>query len=336
MGVAAGIAPWNFPLMIALWKTVPALAAGCTAVLKPASETPLSALRLAELALEAGVPPGVFNVVTGRGEVAGRALAGHPLIGKVSFTGSTEVGKAVGHAALDNMTRLALELGGKNPMLVLGDADIDQAVRGALLGGFLNQGQVCAAASRLYVHRSKFNMFAEALSAAVAGMRLGPGMDLEAQVNPLVSQRRQQAVCRLIERGRAAGARVLTGGGAADLPGYFVQPTVMTDLAPDNPVAREEVFGPVLALMPFDEVDEAVALANDTRYGLAASVWTNDLSAALDIVPRLQAGTVWVNSHIPLDPGMPFGGYKESGLGREFGKGAVESFTEIKSVCIAH
>lgn len=336
VGVAAGIAPWNFPLMIALWKTVPALAAGCTAVLKPASETPLSALRLAELALEAGVPPGVFNVVTGRGEVAGRALAGHPLIGKVSFTGSTEVGKAVGHAALDNMTRLALELGGKNPMLVLGDADIDQAVKGALLGGFLNQGQVCAAASRLYVHRSKFNMFAEALSAAVAGMRLGPGMDLDAQVNPLVSQRRQQAVCRLIECGRAAGARVLTGGAAADLPGYFVQPTVMTDLAPDNPVAREEVFGPVLALIPFDEVDEAVTLANDTRYGLAASVWTNDLSAALDIVPRLQAGTVWVNSHIPLDPGMPFGGYKESGLGREFGKGAVESFTEIKSVCIAH
>lgn len=336
IGVAVGIVPWNFPLMIAVWKLVPALAAGCSVVLKPASETPLTALRLAELAQQAGVPPGVVNVVTGPGASVGQALAGHPLVGKVSFTGSTEVGKTVGHAALDNMTRLGLELGGKNPMLVLADADIERAAEGALLGAFLNQGQVCAAASRLYVHRSKFQALTEALAEAIAGMRLGPGLDLNARVNPLVSQRQQQAVCRLLERSRAQGARALTGGGAAALPGYFVQPTLLVDVAPDNVAAREEIFGPVLAAVPFDSVDEAVALANDTRYGLTASLWTQDLSAALNIVPRIQAGTVWVNSHIPLDPGLPFGGYKESGIGREFGKGAVESFTEIKSVCIAH
>lgn len=336
IGVVAGIVPWNFPLMIAIWKMVPALAAGCTVVLKPSTETPLTALRLGELALEAGIPPGVVNVLTGRGSRAGQALAAHPLVSKISFTGSTEIGKTVGHAAIDNMTRFSLELGGKNPMIMLGDIDVDKAIQGALMGGFLNQGQVCAAASRLYIHRSKFNQVVEGLAAAANSMTLGSGLDLNAQVNPLVSARQQQSVCRLIEAGRSEGASILAGGGAADLPGYFVKPTIMINAAQHSTIVQEEVFGPVLVALPFDSIEEAVAMANDSRYGLAASLWTNDLSAAMHIVPQIQAGTVWVNSHIPLDPSLPFGGFKQSGIGREFGRGAVENFTETKSVCIAH
>lgn len=336
IGVVAGIVPWNFPLMIAIWKMVPALAAGCTVVLKPSTETPLTALRLGELALEAGIPPGVVNVLTGRGSRAGQALAAHPLVSKISFTGSTEIGKTVGHAAIDNMTRFSLELGGKNPMIMLGDIDVDKAIQGVLMGGFLNQGQVCAAASRLYIHRSKFHQVVEGLAAAANSMTLGSGMDLNAQVNPLVSARQQQSVCRLIEAGRSEGASILAGGGAADLPGYFVKPTIMINAAQHSTIVQEEVFGPVLVALPFDSIEEAVAMANDSRYGLAASLWTNDLSAAMHIVPQIQAGTVWVNSHIPLDPSLPFGGFKQSGIGREFGRGAVENFTETKSVCIAH
>lgn len=336
VGVVAGIVPWNFPLMIAIWKLIPALAAGCTIVLKPSTETPLTALRLGELALEAGIPPGVVNVLTGRGSRAGQALASHPLVSKVTFTGSTEVGKTVGHAALDNMARFSLELGGKNPMLVFGDVDVDKAIQGAVMGGFLNQGQVCAAASRIYIHRSKFDQVVEGLAAAASSMTIGAGMDLNAQINPLVSARQQQSVCRYIDIARAEGARVLSGGQAADLPGYFVQPTVLSNVDHRSTVVREEIFGPVLVAMPFDSMEEAVHLANDTPYGLAASVWSNDLSLVMNVVPKIQAGTVWVNSHIPLDPNMPFGGHKQSGVGREFGRAALESFTELKSVCIAH
>lgn len=336
VGVVAGIVPWNFPLMIAIWKMVPALAAGCTVVLKPSTETPLTALRLGELALEAGIPPGVVNVLTGRGSRAGQALAGHPLVSKVSFTGSTEIGKTIGHTAIDNMTRFSLELGGKNPMIMLGDVDVDKAIQGALMGGFLNQGQVCAAASRLYIQRSKFDQIVEGLAAAANSMTLGSGMDLNAQVNPLVSARQQQSVCRLIDTARSEGASILAGGGAADLPGYFVKPTIIVNAAQHSTIVHEEVFGPVLVALPFDHADEAIAMANDSRYGLAASLWTNDLSAAMNLVPRIEAGTVWVNSHIPLDPSLPFGGFKQSGIGREFGRGAVENFTETKSVCIAH
>jgi len=336
VGVVAGIVPWNFPLMIAVWKLIPALAAGCTVILKPSTETPLTALRLAELALEAGIPSGVVNVLTGRGSLAGQALASHPLVSKISFTGSTEIGKTVGHAAVDNMTRFTLELGGKNPMLVLGDADVDKAIQGVLMGGFLNQGQVCAAASRLYIHRSKFKQIVEGVAAAVNSMTLGSGMDVTAQINPLVSAKQQQSVCRFIDIGLREGARLLAGGGAADLPGYFVKPTLLIDVDNSKTVVREEIFGPVLVAMPFDTAEEAIRLANDSPYGLAASLWTNDLFAAMNMVPKIQAGTVWVNSHIPLDPSMPFGGYKQSGIGREFGRYAVESCTELKSVCIAH
>jgi phenylacetaldehyde dehydrogenase len=335
-GVVAAIVPWNFPLMIAIWKLIPALAAGCTAVLKPSTETPLTALRLGEIALEAGVPPGVVNVLTGRGSRAGQALASHPLVSKISFTGSTEIGKTVAHAAVDNMTRFSLELGGKNPMVVLADADIDKVIQGVLMGGFLNQGQVCAAASRLYIHRSKFDQIVEGVAAAARGMTLGSGLDLTAQVNPLVSAKQQQSVCHYLDIARSEGARVLAGGGKPDLPGYFVQPTVLTNVDHSKTVVREEIFGPVLVAMPFDSNEEAIRLANDTQYGLAASLWTNDLSAAMNLTPQIQAGTVWVNSHIPLDPNLPFGGHKQSGVGREFGRGAVENFTELKSVCIAH
>jgi phenylacetaldehyde dehydrogenase len=335
VGVVAGIVPWNFPLMIAVWKLVPALAAGCTVVIKPSPETPLTALRLAELAIEAGIPAGVFNVVTG-GRESGAALASHPGVAKISFTGSTPTGKLVGAAALQNLTRFSLELGGKNPAIMLADVDVDSAVQGMLAGGFLNQGQVCAAASRIYVHRSQYRTIAEALADIAGSMKIGPGIDPEAQINPLVSAGHRERVERHIAVAREAGLKFLAGGAAVEGPGYYVRPTVIADVPPDAAIIRDEVFGPVLALVPFDEPEEALRLANDSQYGLAASLWTNDLRAAMKLVREIDAGTVWVNSHVPLDPSMPFGGMKQSGIGREFGKGAVESFTETKSVCIAH
>ena len=336
VGVVAGIVPWNFPLMIALWKIVPALAAGCTIVIKPAEETPLTALRLAELAIEAGIPAGVLNVLVGRGALAGAALAAHPQVRKVSFTGSTAVGKQIGVAALQNMTRFSLELGGKNPMLLLPDVPVETAVAGALLGGLLNQGQVCAAASRIYVPRSRHDEFVEALAAAVGELRLGAGMDPQAQVNPLVSRRQQASVVGHLGKARAQGARVVTGGGAPELPGFFVEPTVLDRVDHGMAAAREEIFGPVLAVLAYERIEDAVAMVNDSHYGLAASLWTNDLTQAMRLLPQIEAGTVWVNSHVPLDPNLPFGGIKQSGIGREFGRGAVEAFTELKSVCIAY
>jgi phenylacetaldehyde dehydrogenase len=335
VGVVAGIVPWNFPLMIAVWKLVPALAAGCTIVIKPSPETPLTALRLAELALEAGVPPGVFNVVTG-GRECGAALAAHPGVSKISFTGSTPTGKLVGTAAVQNMTRFSLELGGKNPAVMLADVDVDQAIQGVLAGGLLNQGQVCAAASRIYVHRSKYRQIADALGEIANAMKIGPGLDPAAQVNPLVSALHRDRVQQHIARARDAGLRFLAGGTPVDLPGYYVRPAVIADVPHDAAIVRDEVFGPVLALVPFDDPAEAIRLANDSPYGLAASLWSNDLRAVMNLVQQIDAGTVWVNSHVPLDPGMPFGGYKQSGIGREFGKYAIEGFTETKSVCIAH
>ncbi|MFR0690646.1 aldehyde dehydrogenase family protein [Enterobacterales bacterium AE_CKDN230030158-1A_HGKHYDSX7] len=336
VGVVAGIVPWNFPLMIAVWKLIPALATGNSVVIKPASETPLTALRLAELAFEAGVPAGVFNLVTGDGPRIGGGLASHKLINKVSFTGSTAVGRSVGLAAVQNMTRFALELGGKNPMIVLADANIDNAVQGALLGGLMNNGQVCAAASRFYVHRSRYDEFVEKLATAVAGMSLGEGMDPSAQINPLVSAKQQRSVLEHIARAGEQGARIVCGGEQIAGNGFYVQPTVLADVTMQMAVARDEVFGPVLAVLPFDDEDQAIEMANDSEYGLGASLWTNDLSKAMNLVPRIESGTVWVNAHVLLDPSMPFGGVKQSGMGREFGRAVVEAYTEIKSVCIAH
>lgn len=335
-GVIAGIVPWNFPMMIALWKIMPALACGNTIIIKPADETPLTALRLAELAIEAGVPAGVFNVLIGNGAQAGAALVAHPLVNKVSFTGSTAVGKQVGVAALHNMTRFTLELGGKNPMLVLADADLEKAVAGAIGGGLLNQGQVCAAASRLYVHASRYQDFVEALSSQVASLSIGAGMDPQAQINPLVSRKQQDSVLRYLQIARQEGATFCTGGGKPDLAGYFVQPTVLSHVEQSMTSVREEIFGPVLSVLSFDDVEQALEMVNDSRYGLTASIWSNDLGRVMDLIPRIEAGTVWVNNHVPVDPNMPFGGYKQSGMGREFGKAAIEGFTETKSVCITY
>ncbi|WP_028207133.1 aldehyde dehydrogenase family protein [Paraburkholderia nodosa] len=335
VGVVAGIVPWNFPLMIAVWKLIPALAAGCTVVIKPSPETPLTALRLAELAIEAGIPPGVFNVVTG-GRECGAALAAHPGIAKISFTGSTPTGKLVGAAAVQNLTRFSLELGGKNPAVMLADVNVEQAVQGVLAGGFLNQGQVCAAVSRVYVHRSKYRAIADGLADIAQQMKIGPGSDPDAQINPLVSAAHRDRVERHIAVAKEAGLHFLAGGATVEGPGYYVRPTVIADVPPDAAIIRDEVFGPVVALVPFDDPQDALRLANASPYGLAASLWTNDLRAAMNMVREIDAGTVWVNAHVPLDPSMPFGGMKQSGMGREFGKGAVESFTETKSICIAH
>ncbi|MGG2396598.1 aldehyde dehydrogenase family protein [Pseudomonas sp. SH1-B] len=335
-GVIAGIVPWNFPMMITLWKVMPALACGNSIIIKPADETPLTALRLAELAIEAGIPAGIFNVLVGKGSEAGAALVAHPQVNKVSFTGSTAVGKQVGVAALQNMTRFTLELGGKNPMLVLADADIEKAVAGAIGGGLLNQGQVCAAASRLYVHASRHKDFLEALTAQVSALKVGAGMDPEAQINALVSRKQQDSVMRYLDIARQEGAQFTTGGGKPDLPGYFVQPTVLSNLQQNMTNMQEEIFGPVLSVMPFDDLEQALTMVNDSRYGLTASIWSNDLGRVMDLIPRIEAGTVWVNNHVPVDPNMPFGGYKQSGIGREFGRAAIEGFTESKSVCIAY
>jgi phenylacetaldehyde dehydrogenase len=335
VGVVGAIVPWNFPLLMAVWKVVPALATGCTIVLKPAEETPLSALRLAELALEAGIPPGVFNVVTGYGHEAGAALAAHPGINKVAFTGSTEVGKLIGKAAMDNMTRVSLELGGKSPVIVLADADVEQAVQGAANGIFFNQGQVCTAGSRLYVHEKLFDRVVSGVANIAKSLKLGPGLDPSTQLGPLVSAQQQKRVCEYLESGIGDGAQVVTGGRRAERPGYFVEPTVLTGAPPTARVVREEIFGPVLVAAPFRDADDVAALANDTSYGLAASIWSNDLRAVQRLIPKIKAGTVWVNAHNLLDPGLPFGGYKQSGFGREMGRAQIEMYLETKSVLMA-
>lgn len=334
VGVVGAIVPWNFPLAMALWKVAPALAAGCTVVLKPSPETPLTALRLAELAQEAGLPPGVLNVVCGGG-ATGAALVAHPGVDKISFTGSTETGKAIAHAAAGNLTRLTLELGGKSPLIVLEDADIDAAAQGAAMGIFFNQGQVCTAGSRLFVHRSLFDKVVERLARAAEGMKLGSGFDPAAQLGPVVSKRQMARVLGYVDSARSEGATVLTGGARLGEAGCFVQPTVLVDVTPQMRAVREEIFGPVVCAQAFDTLDEVVRLANDTPYGLAASVWSNNLSAVHRTVPRLKAGTVWVNCHNMLDNNLPLGGFKQSGQGKDLGRAAVEGCTELKSVCMA-
>lgn len=334
VGVVAAVVPWNFPLLMATWKLAPALAAGCTLVLKPAEQTPLTALMLAELIQEAGFPPGVFNVVTGDGPGTGAPLVSHPLVNKVSFTGSTEVGKLIGHACMDNMTRITLELGGKSPVIVLDDCDPATAAAGAANAIFFNHGQVCCAGSRLYVHKKMFDRVVADVADQASKLTLGHGLDPSAQMGPLVSQEQMERVCGYIDIGRSQGAEVLVGGGRAGQRGYFVQPTVMTGVQHDHRVAREEIFGPVLVAMPYDDLDEVAAWANDTPYGLGASIWSNNLSKVHRLIPKIQSGTVWVNCHSTLDPGMPFGGYKQSGMGRDMGRTALDAYLETKSVFI--
>ncbi|MBB3255779.1 phenylacetaldehyde dehydrogenase [Paraburkholderia bannensis] len=336
-GVVAAVVPWNFPLLMAVWKIAPALACGCTVVLKPAEETPLTAIRLAELAHEAGFPPGVFNVVTGQGETAGAALVRHPGVDKVTFTGSTEVGRIIGRQCADDLKRVSLELGGKSPVIVLDDCDPQRAIEGAAGAIFFNHGQVCTAGSRLYVPRARFDEIVDGIAQVARNTVLGSGFDAATQMGPLVSARHRDKVAGMIAQGRTEGGDILAGGGNGNRDGFFVEPTVIANAA-NKPltVVREEVFGPVLVAMPFDDVEEAIAAANASEYGLGASVWTNQLDRALRVVDAIEAGTVWVNTHNMVDPALPFGGFKASGIGREHGRAIIDSYTETKSICIAY
>ncbi|MGO1691692.1 MAG: aldehyde dehydrogenase family protein [Marinobacter sp.] len=335
VGVVAAIIPWNFPFLMACWKLAPALAAGCTVVLKPAEQTSLSALYLGELIKEANFPDGVVNIITGEGQSTGSALIKHSDINKITFTGSTQVGQLIGRAAMDNMARVTLELGGKSPMIVLADCDPEKAAQGAAAAIFFNHGQTCSAGSRLYVHRSIFDTVVNRLAELSEAIPMGPGLDPAAQMGPLVSQVQLDRVCQYIETGRQEGARVVTGGERADRKGYYVKPTIFASEDDSLVIAREEIFGPVLVAIPFDDVDDVVQRANDSRYGLAASIWSNDLSQVQRIIPRLKAGTVWVNGHNMLDANVPFGGYKLSGVGRDMGRQSLDSYLETKSVFMA-
>jgi len=334
IGVVAQIIPWNFPLAMASWKLGPALATGCTCVLKPAEQTPLTALRLGELIMEAGFPAGVVNILTGYGETTGAALVSHPGVDKVAFTGSGEVGKIINKSATDTLKRVSLELGGKSPVIVLPDADVETVIGGAAQAIFFNAGQVCAAGSRLYVHSKLFDQVVEGVGAAAADIRLGPGLDPDTQMGPLVSREQQERVMTYIDSGRAEGADVVAGGAPLEHPGYYVKPTVMANVRRDMRVVQEEIFGPVLVAQRFEDLDEVAALANATPFGLSASIWSNDLRAVHRLVPKIKAGTVWVNCHGFVDPNMPFGGFKQSGFGRESGRVAIEMYTEVKSICM--
>jgi len=334
VGVVGQIIPWNFPLLMAVWKLAPALASGCTVVLKPAEQTPLSALRLGELIMEAGFPDGVVNIVPGYGETAGAALAAHDLVDKVAFTGSTEVGKLIVHAATGNLKKVSLELGGKSPNVVFKDASLDTAIAGAASAIFFNHGQCCCAGSRLYVERPVFDRVVEGVAAQAEKIKVGSGLDPATHMGPLVSEEQLQRVCNYLEVGMAEGAKAASGGRKIGGKGYFVEPTVLVDTKDYMKVVQEEIFGPVVAAIPFDNPEELLSRANDSVYGLAAGVWTNDVSKAHRTATLLRAGTVWINCYNIFDAALPFGGYKQSGWGREMGKDVLALYTQTKAVCV--
>jgi len=334
IGVVAVIVPWNYPLELAVWRIAPALAAGCTVIIKPAEQTSLTTLRLGELIQEAGFPPGVVNIVTGLGEEAGAALAEHVDVDAISFTGSTEVGRLIVQAATANFKRVFLELGGKSPSVVLADADLDITIPGVAGAIFFSSGQVCTAGSRLFVDERVFDRVVDGVSSIAESMRVGHGLSADTQLGPLVSQTQRDRVMSYLDAGRADGARYLTGGGRHGNEGYFVQPTVVVDTTPEMSIYREEVFGPVLCAVPFkaDDLEKAVHYANDSIYGLHASIWTQNLKAAHRVAARIKSGNVCINTHNFFDPAFPMGGYKQSGWGRASGYPAIEHYTELKAI----
>lgn len=335
VGVVGQIIPWNFPLLMAMWKLGAALATGCTVVLKPAEQTPLSALYLAELVQEAGFPAGVLNIVPGFGETAGQPLVDHPEVNKIAFTGSTEVGKLIMEKAAKTLKRVTLELGGKSPNIILPDADLTEAIPGTLNGVMFNQGQVCCAGSRVFVQKKQFdNVVADMVSHAEK-IKQGSGIHADTEIGPLVSTEQQNRVLGYIEKGVNEGAELLVGGTKPYEQGYFVSPTIFANVQDEMTIAKEEIFGPVISAMPYDNIDDLIARANNSEYGLAAGVWTRDVAKAHYIAENLRAGTVWVNCYNAFDAASPFGGYKQSGIGREMGSYALNSYTEVKSVWIS-
>jgi len=335
IGVAAQIVPWNFPLMMAVQKIAPALAAGCTVILKPAEQTSLTALRLGDLIAEAGIPAGVVNIVTGMGETAGDRMVRSPLVDKVAFTGSTEVGKIINRTATETLKRVTLELGGKSPVIVLPDVDIAKTAAGAARSIFANSGQVCIAGSRLFAHRDVFDKLIEAVAENAGKWKVGPSLAPDTMMGPLVSTEQRERVMGFIEGSRKDGASIMAGGDAPSGDGYFVNPTILVDVNPEMSCVKEEIFGPVLTAQRFDDLDAVAKAANDTSYGLAASVWTRDISAMHKMAAKIKAGMVWGNTNSAADTSLPFGGFKQSGFGRESGRYGVEAYTELKTVAIA-
>jgi aldehyde dehydrogenase (NAD+) len=337
LGVVAAIVPWNFPLLLAMWKVAPALATGNTVILKPASQTPLTALLVGEIAIEVGLPAGVLNVITGSGSTAGQALVEHPGVNKIAFTGDTSTGKNIMRSAADTLKHITLELGGKSPNIVFADADLDAAIRGATVGIFYGKGEVCAAGSRLLVDRSIKSEFLDKVAARTKKMVAGDPLDPKTRLGAISSKGQLERVLRYVEVAKQEGATLVAGGSRTDIgtgKGFFMQPTVFADVTPGMTIAREEIFGPVLAAIEFGDVDDAIARANDSMYGLAAGIWTRDIRKAHYVASKLQAGTVWVNTYNVYDTAAPFGGYKQSGFGREMGEYALESYMQTKTVWV--
>ena len=334
LGVAGQIIPWNFPMAMVAWKWGPALAAGCTIVLKPAEQTPLTALRMGELALEAGIPAGVINIVNGFGETAGDALVKHPEVDKIAFTGEGTTAKIIARNAIETIKRTTFELGGKSPNIVFDDADLDAALDGAVLGLYLNQGQCCCAGSRLFVQDTVYDEFVERLARRAKDRRLGDPFDPKTEMGPQVDRAQYDKILSYIDKGKAQGARCVAGGEAAGGKGFFVKPTIFADVQDTMDIARDEIFGPVLSVIKFKDVEEVVKRANTTDYGLAAAIWTRDIKKAHNVANRVRAGTVWINCYDVFDAAAPFGGFKRSGIGRELGEKALDNYTELKTVTV--